>query len=489
MTCMRETAFRQQCRSERDLLHDQIRPVDAADPRRVILCFGTETEEVLTRGTAPATVAEAVLARARASGTRGLTTELHTSIVESVTGPFPEGLGDLEALYAARLAQRRALTAAARVEGAQLLSLGLHPALSADYLRQGAHDYVPKGSPRYELLWRLLWNLPRPPSFEVPTSATALDVPSSPVPGAMTTGLHVNFQPRRCDFGRAANLTYALSWVFARLSSTSPFALNQIGAWCSRLYYVMRGFDPSGCLVPFGHGVYLQHENHLALIEWLETLDRTRPFFLDVEQAGLPAGTQFPATRVASALGWQASQRLRLAMTDAGPTPYIEFRVPDAALTLADEIVDVAVFLGVMSSYLRDGTRAQDLLPYEAAERTFMAIAHTGACRLPWRGCEQDSAAVIADEILPRARCGLRAEGVEEALVELIIDVARLRALPSMSDRSGRSWLQRQVLDAGRAGGIEVERLSALIEDLATRQAYQPDSLEVALREFSVVRW
>ena len=58
-----------------------------------------------------------------------------------------------------------------------------------------------------------------------------------------------------------------------------------------------------------------------------------------------------------------------------------------------------------------------------------------------------------------------------------------------MSERSGRSWLQRQVLEPGRAGGFEVDRLSALIEVLATRQADQPDSLEVALREFSVVRW
>ncbi|MCA8903218.1 MAG: hypothetical protein KDA53_18430, partial [Hyphomonas sp.] len=103
---------------------------------------------------------------------------------------------------------------------------------------------------------------------------------------------------------------------------------------------------------------------------------------------------------------------------DGAGTPHlrIEHRVMPAGPSLPDMVANLALCEGLMLALARTETPPETLTPFEDAQANLYACAEHGLkARVRWEGREVDVQALLLDELVPRARAALAAEGVDEA--------------------------------------------------------------------------
>ncbi len=129
-------------------------------------------------------------------------------------------------------------------------------------------------------------------------------------------------------------------------------------------------------------------------------------------------------------IGFEASGR---------PHLRIEHRVVPAGPTVVDAIANAALYFGAVHSLSQDVTPPERRLPFPAAKANFYAAAREGLnAEIEWLdGRRARVTEVLRGDLLPRARLGLTAMGVDadEADLWLGIISARLE-----SGRTGAAW-------------------------------------------------
>ena len=140
---------------------------------------------------------------------------------------------------------------------------------------------------------------------------------------------------------------------------------------------------------------------------------------------------------------------------DGAPHLRIEQRVVPAGPTVPDLIATAALYFGAIQDLLGGGTDpTRALIPFPVAQSNFYAAARLGLeAELSWLdGRRATAGTILAQDLLPRARRGLRNLGIDDDEIDtwLGIIAARLRSGRTGADWQ-RAWMRRHP-DQGMAG-------------------------------------
>ena len=131
---------------------------------------------------------------------------------------------------------------------------------------------------------------------------------------------------------------------------------------------------------------------------------------------------------------------------DADGTPHvrIEHRVVPAGPTVADAIANAALYFGAIQDLLNEPEEERDPLPFATARSNFYAAARLGLeAEIPWLdGRVARLREILARDLLPRARRGLRDLGIDAAEITTWLGVIAGRVA---TGRTGADWQRAYV--------------------------------------------
>jgi len=175
--------------------------------------------------------------------------------------------------------------------------------------------------------------------------------------------------------------------------------------------------------------------------------------------------------------------RVCYGISDGKPHLRIENRILPSGPTPRDEMANAAFWFGLISGVIeRYGDIAQHM-SFDDARSNFLAAARHGIdAQLAWCGRDPAPAdSLILEELLPLAREGLEAPGLDAENIDLYLGVVEERV---RSRRTGARWQLQSMADLADKGPL-TERLSALTAAIAARQrdgepvhTWQPARLE-----------
>ncbi len=147
-------------------------------------------------------------------------------------------------------------------------------------------------------------------------------------------------------------------------------------------------------------------------------------------------------------------------ITDGKPHLRIENRVLPSGPTVVDEVANAAFWLGAIKALTDNYGDIRRQLEFDAVKENFLDAARRGLrAQLRWTGRHPVAAPeLIVEELLPAAREGLRALGVDGDESDRYLDVIEERA---RSQRTGSSWLLGSLTAMGHEGSL-TERLACL---------------------------
>lgn len=143
---------------------------------------------------------------------------------------------------------------------------------------------------------------------------------------------------------------------------------------------------------------------------------------------------------------------------DGKPHLRIENRVFPAGPSLRDEVANCAFWLGMMRAISDEIPDITTRMSFDAAKENFLSAARLGLqAQLEWLDGESRPAReLILEELLPRARQGLTALGIDEASGQRHLDVLEERV---RSRRTGARWLLDSFNAMANKGRTAAERL------------------------------
>jgi CBS domain-containing protein len=148
---------------------------------------------------------------------------------------------------------------------------------------------------------------------------------------------------------------------------------------------------------------------------------------------------QLHAWRMHNGTVWRWN-RACYGVIDGKPSLRIEARFLPAGPTVLDEMANAAFFLGLMTALPGEFGDVTEKMSFDDAKQNFYAAARFGLkSQLAWFGGECRSAKrLILEELLPRARGGLRSAGVDEEDIEKYLGVLENRV---NAEKTGARWM------------------------------------------------
>ncbi len=170
--------------------------------------------------------------------------------------------------------------------------------------------------------------------------------------------------------------------------------------------------------------------------------------------------------------------RVCYGISDGKPHIRIENRILPSGPTPRDEVANAAFWFGLVSGCLVRYGDITDHMSFDDAHSNFFAAAEHGlGAQFAWVDGELRPAdRLILDELIPIAREGLEASGVDGADIDLYLGTLEERV---RSRRTGAQWQLDSLAALGSKGPLS-ERLSAVTAAIAARQR---DGLPVATWE------
>ncbi len=122
------------------------------------------------------------------------------------------------------------------------------------------------------------------------------------------------------------------------------------------------------------------------------------------------------------------------------PSLRIEVRYLPAGPSVADEIANSALFLGLMMSLPKEFGEVSQRMEFDDARNNFFNAARYGLkSQMTWLDGENYATSqLILEELLPRARHGLRSVGIDSADIERYLGIIEERVL---SGKTGSQWV------------------------------------------------
>lgn len=365
--------------------------------------------------------------------------------------------------------------AAAEACGASVLLTGILPTLELKDL--GLENMTPNR--RYEALNRAMRKL-RGGSFKFRIKGVdELDIVHDNVMlESCNTSFQIHFQVAPDEFAKLYNLAQAITAPVLAVAVNSPLLLGQ------RLWKETR-------VALFQQSVDSRSEAHQARghrprvsfgDEWVkasvleifrEDIARFRVLlsgdFEEDPQAMVARGEvpQLNALRLHNGTVYRWN-RACYGVKDGKAHLRIENRVLPSGPTVRDEFANAALFFGLMSALGDEYGPIHEVMAFDDAVENFVAAARHGLkAQFTWIGGKNHSAAaLLLDHLLPLARKGLAAQGIDSEDIDLYLGVIEERV---RSGRTGAQWMHESL--AAMAGhGTRDQRLRTLARATMMRQ-------------------
>lgn len=406
--------------------------------------IGAEQEMFLVdRGFRPAPLAMEVLERA---GDPRLTTEIARFNLEANLCPLEFGGDCLRRLEAELVELCGLASAAAREVGGEVLLAGILPTLRATDL--GLDNMTPK--PRYHELNRVLRGL-RGGDFHVRIQGLEeLETTHDNVMfESCNTSFQVHFQVGAGEFARLYNLAQAVTAPVLAAAVNAPVLLQRKLWHETRIALFERSFDTRPAAqaqraqqprVQFGEGwvresVLEIFREDIARFRVVMTADAVEDPLEVVARGGVP---DLKALRVHNGTVYRWN-RPCYGVSNGVPHLRIESRAFPAGPTLLDEVANAAFYFGLMAGLSREIERIDRVMSFADAKANFLAAAQHGLkAQLTWVGGKSFAApALILEELLPRAREGLRGARIDAGDIDRYLGVVEERV---KSGQTGAQW-------------------------------------------------
>jgi CBS domain-containing protein len=146
----------------------------------------------------------------------------------------------------------------------------------------------------------------------------------------------------------------------------------------------------------------------------------------------------------------------------------IENRILPSGPTPRDEIANAGLWFGLISGVLERFGDIANHMSFDDARSNFLAAARHGIdAQLAWCGRDPEPAdKLMLDELLPLARDGLGAAGLDQENIDLYLGVIEERV---RSRRTGAQWQLQSMAELADQGPLS-ERLSAITAATLARQ-------------------
>ena len=261
---------------------------------------------------------------------------------------------------------------------------------------------------------------------------------------AATTSFQVHLQAPADEAARYYNASVILSAPMVAVAANSPSLFRKRLWEETRIPLFEQAVDtgdlahPELRRVTFGSG-YLRESAGECYRENLERYPVLLPMHFDsgakrLEHLRLHNGTIWRWNRMLVGFDAHATPHLR-----------VEHRVMPAGPTIADMISNAALYLGAARFLAGLRVPPEADLAFADARDNFYRAAKDGlAAQLVWLdGHPVDAATLLADEIIPMAREGLKILGIDEEDTERYLDIVAARV---RTGQNGSAW-QRAHLD------------------------------------------
>ncbi len=146
----------------------------------------------------------------------------------------------------------------------------------------------------------------------------------------------------------------------------------------------------------------------------------------------------------------------------------IENRILPSGPTTVDEVANAAFWFGLVSGLAHEHPDVRRVMDFDDAKTNFLAAARLGlASQLTWfEGRSVPAHELICGELVPMARAGLNASGIDHQDIERYLDVIEERVT---TRQTGSQW-QLDSFNAMKSEGTRAERLSAVVAATSERQ-------------------
>lgn len=451
--------FDARLRAETDALHDLVERRRLSTHAPVA---GLELEAwLIDRHGRPAPCNDAFIERL---GSPDVVTELGRFNVE-LNVPQQPVAGDGLARLAADLERTWRLCAeTAAAMGLQVVAIGILPTLTdADLTMANASDRVRYRALNQQVL-RQRHGRPIRLDITAPGGNALHALHRDVMLEAAATSFQVHLQVPADETVRTYNAALIASAPVVALSGNSPLLFGRRLWQETRIPLFEQALDigarEDGAHVPLGRVGFGSGYAGYSLVEcFRENIERFEPL--------LPVEIDEPAERLAhlrlhNGTIWRWNRPLVGFDVDRCPHLRIEHRPMAAGPSVTDMMANLAFTIGLVASLAAEPLAPESRLPFETAQRNFYRAARLGLdARLQWLDGAPIEAAELLTALVPRARTGLDALGVEPSLTAAWMDLIDERIA---ARATGARW-QLARLDA--LGGD----LAALTLDYAARQA------------------
>jgi len=155
-------------------------------------------------------------------------------------------------------------------------------------------------------------------------------------------------------------------------------------------------------------------------------------------------------------------------ITNGKPHLRIENRVLPSGPTVVDEVANAAFWYGLVSAMSEMYDHVSDVMDFDDAHHNFISAARYGlSAEFEWiDGTSRGAQSLILETLLPQARKGLEAAGIEASDIDRYLGIIEERVESRMT---GSEW-QLRSLQLMKGMGTRSERLSALTAAMVENQ-------------------
>ena len=295
---------------------------------------------------------------------------------------------------------------------------------------------------------------------------------------ACNTSFQVHFQVAPHEFARIYNISQAVAGPVMAAAVNSPLLFGKRLWRETRVGLFQQSIDTRRSMpylreqtprVSFGRhwvnssAVEIFREDIARFRTLLSTEPDDDPFKEIAE--GRPPSLKALRLHNSTVYRWN---RVCYGISDGKPHLRIENRILPSGPTPRDEIANAAFWFGLVSGCLVRYGDITEHMSFDDAHSNFFAAAEHGlGAQFHWAGGVLEPAdRLIVDELLPIAREGLEASGLDGCDIDLYLAVIEERV---RSRRTGAQWQLDSLAVLGSKGPLS-ERLSAVTAAISARQ-------------------
>lgn len=275
----------------------------------------------------------------------------------------------------------------------------------------------------------------------------------------------IHLQVGAAEFSRLYNLAQLVTAPILACSTNSPLLFGRRLWRETRIGLFQQSLDTRGARPDVrqraARGAFGQDWVRGGVIEILRENIAHHPVLLDAgdeadDEADPP---RLSALTLHNGTVWRWN-RPCYGVTDGKPHLRIESRYLPCGPTIPDEVANMALWLGLMSSLSGEGIEPSEVMPFADVAENFLAASRLGLkAELSWvDGKHWRVRDLLRGELLPRVRDGLARKQVDSADVDRYVGLVEERVA---TGRSGARWML-DGYESLRTQASASERLSAI---------------------------